>query len=29
MLYGNFDFGILRGTIEELLRGVDPGCSAC
>lgn len=29
MLYGNFDFGILHGTIEELLRGVDPGCSAC
>jgi predicted DsbA family dithiol-disulfide isomerase len=29
MLYGNFDYGILHGTIEELLRGVDPGCSAC
>ena len=29
MLYGNFEFGILRGTIEELLRGIVPGCSAC
>jgi predicted DsbA family dithiol-disulfide isomerase len=29
MLYGNFDFGILHSTIEELLRGVEPGCSTC
>lgn len=29
MLYGNFDFGILHAAIEELLRGVDPGRSAC
>jgi predicted DsbA family dithiol-disulfide isomerase len=29
MLYGNFDYGMLRSTIEELLRGSHPGCSAC
>jgi predicted DsbA family dithiol-disulfide isomerase len=29
MLYGNFDYGILRGTVEELVRGIDPGGSAC
>jgi len=28
MLYGNFDYAILHATIEELLRGVDPGCSS-
>lgn len=29
MLYGNFDYGILHGTVEELLRGIGPGGSAC
>jgi predicted DsbA family dithiol-disulfide isomerase len=29
MLYGNFDYGILRSTIEELVRGTGPGGSAC
>lgn len=29
MLYGNFDYGILRSTVEELLRGIGPGGSAC
>ena len=29
MLYGNFDDRILRGTVEELLRGAGPGGSAC
>lgn len=29
MLYGNFDFGILRSTVEALVRGVGPGGSAC
>lgn len=29
MLYGNFDFAILHSTVEELVRGIDPGCSAC
>lgn len=29
MLYGNFGYGILRSTIEELLRGRGPGGSAC
>ena len=29
MLYGNFEFGVLHATIEELLRGITPGCSAC
>lgn len=29
MLYGNFDYGILRATIEELVRGAGPGGSAC
>lgn len=29
MLYGNFSYGILRSTIEELARGIDPGASAC
>ncbi len=29
MLYGNFDYGILRSTVEELVRGAKPGGSAC
>lgn len=29
MLYGNFDYGILRSTVEELVRGTGPGGSAC
>jgi hypothetical protein len=29
MLYGNFGYGILRTTVEELVRGIDPGGSAC
>ena len=29
MLYGTFDYGILRSTLEELVRGVRPGGSAC
>jgi predicted DsbA family dithiol-disulfide isomerase len=29
MLYGNFDYGILRSTIEELVQGSHPGRSAC
>ena len=29
MLYGNFGYGILRSTIEELVRGTGPGGSAC
>ena len=29
MLYGNFPFGILHATVEELVRGRDPGGSAC
>jgi len=29
MLYGNFDFGVLRSTVLELVRGLTPGCSAC
>jgi len=29
MLYGNFDYGILRSTVEELVRGAGPGASAC
>ena len=29
MLYGNFDYGILRSTVEELVRGMGPGGSAC
>jgi predicted DsbA family dithiol-disulfide isomerase len=28
-LYGNFSYGILRATVEELVRGVGPGASAC
>jgi predicted DsbA family dithiol-disulfide isomerase len=28
-LYGNFDFGVLRATIEQLLCGLDPGCTDC
>ncbi len=29
MLYGNFDYRILHSTVEELVRGVGPGGSAC
>ena len=29
MLYGNFDYGMLRSTVEELVRGIHPGSSAC
>jgi predicted DsbA family dithiol-disulfide isomerase len=29
MLYGNFDYGMLRSTVEELVRGKLPGSSAC
>jgi predicted DsbA family dithiol-disulfide isomerase len=29
MLYGNFDYGMLRSTVEELVRGSHPGSSAC
>lgn len=29
MLYGNFAYGILRSTVEEFARGIDPGGSAC
>ncbi len=29
MLYGNFDYGILRSTVEELVRRAGPGGSAC
>lgn len=29
MLYGNFDYAILRSTVEELVRGARPGGSAC
>jgi predicted DsbA family dithiol-disulfide isomerase len=29
MLYGNFEYGILKSTVDELVRGIHPGCSAC
>jgi predicted DsbA family dithiol-disulfide isomerase len=29
MLYGSFAYGILRSTVDELLRGTGPGGSAC
>ena len=29
MLYGNFSDGILRSTVDELVRGIRPGGSAC
>lgn len=29
ILYGNFGYGILRSTVEELVRGITPGGSAC
>lgn len=29
MLYGNFDYAILRSTVEELVRGMRPDGSAC
>ncbi len=29
MLYGNFGYGILKSTVEELLRGAGPGGTAC
>ena len=28
-LYGNFAWGVLHATVEELLRGLEPGCSDC
>lgn len=28
-LYGNFAWGVLHATVEELLRGLEPGCSRC
>jgi len=29
MLYGNFGYGMLRSTVEELVHGIRPGRSAC
>ncbi len=29
MLYGNFDYSILRSTALELVRGMSSGCSTC
>ena len=29
MLYGNFDYRILRSTVEELVQGSRPGRSPC
>lgn len=29
MLYGNFEYCMLESTVDELLRGADPGRSAC
>lgn len=29
MLYGNFSFGVLHATVEELAKGLDAGGSAC
>ncbi|GMV13851.1 MAG: hypothetical protein AMXMBFR56_20750 [Polyangiaceae bacterium] len=29
MLYGNFSFGVLKSTVEELIRGAGAGGSAC
>jgi predicted DsbA family dithiol-disulfide isomerase len=29
MLYGNFSYAILRSTVDELVRGIRPGGSAC
>lgn len=29
MLYGNFAYGILRATVDELVRGLDVGASRC
>jgi predicted DsbA family dithiol-disulfide isomerase len=29
MLYGNFPYGVLHATVEELLRGLGPEGSAC
>lgn len=28
-LYGNVGWGVLRATVEELVRGAAPGCSVC
>lgn len=28
-LYGNFAWGVLHATVDELLRGLEPGCSRC
>lgn len=29
ILYGNFDYGILHATVDQLIRGRDPGGTAC
>jgi predicted DsbA family dithiol-disulfide isomerase len=29
MLYGNFSYGVLRATVDELVRGLDVGASRC
>ena len=29
MLYGNFEYGMLRSTVDQLVRGIHPGSSAC
>lgn len=29
MLYGNFDYGMLHSTVQELVRGMEAGSSAC
>lgn len=29
MLYGNFEYGVLRSTVDELLRALSPGASQC
>ena len=29
MLYGNFDYAILKATVEAMVQGMGPGASAC
>lgn len=29
MLYGNFEYGMLRSTVDQLVQGIHPGSSAC
>jgi len=29
MLYGNFEYGMLKSTVDELVRGMEAGSSAC